>query len=235
MIKFFSVLFLFFYSCAFSWETDKGCLVAFAGISGSGKTTLAKELASLCSAQVFFEPEESEWPEFVRHKHAYSEFSAYSCIRGFRVSALYQAWNLRQNGALVFTDCCYDKITSYYLEKPGMEWLISPHDPYFNCVKLLTKIDTEQLPNPDCIVLLDVTLDDWIQMLTKRGRIRDSIDGFQENYERYNSYIKDAAISLCAEKNIKLVRFKTKFGDVKIQALKLFKVLEEQKIIHHDG
>ena len=230
-----STIILCFLNYGFCTNHEQGLLITFAGISGSGKSTLARELAHMCNAKIFLEPEENEWPEHVRNKHPYSDFTAYSCVRGFRVDALLNAWKLRKNGELVITDSCYDKITSYYLGKPGMDWLISRDDPYFACVEMLTKIDTANLPDPDCIIFINISFEDWMRMLIKRGRIRDSIEGFRENYEKYSSYIREAVAMFCKDRNIKLVVFSTEFGDPKTQAARLLKQLEHEKIIMNES
>src|ERR1700686_1199504 len=103
MIKFLICFFVIsFFHCGFCSHLEQGRVIAFAGISGSGKSTLAKEIAEACKAKMFFEPEESEWPEYARNKHAYSDFSAYTGTRGFRVEAIWKASNLRKNGEMVF-------------------------------------------------------------------------------------------------------------------------------------
>jgi thymidylate kinase len=212
-------------------QAKDGSLIVFAGISGSGKSSMARELAKLCHAESRLEPEEVDWPYYVKGKQPYGEFSAYNVFRAMRVYALWEASKIRDQGGVVFVDSYYDKITSYYLGKPGMEWLISPQDPYYSCVEKLTLLDKEKLPDADCVVLFDISYNDWIQMLASRGRIRDSLEGFQESYALYRGYIKDAVSSLCVERNIRLVVFRQEFSSVNIQAQKLLKLLEEKNIL----
>jgi hypothetical protein len=131
------------------------------------------------------------------------------------VDALFRAKEQAERGEVSIVDSYYDKITSYYLGRPGMEWLISKHDPYYPVVEMLTQLDTENLPNVDLLIFLDVDLATWTQCLQKRGRIRDQIDGFQQSYEMYRSYVKESVERLQAEKGIAVIVFKPVFGDPK--------------------
>ena len=209
---------------------QQGRLIVFAGISGSGKSSLAKELAVLCHGTCFSETEESEWPEFIRNKQPYGEFSSFVTFRSMRVDALWRAWNLRNEGKSAIMDSYYDKTTYYYLGKPGMEWLVNPDDPYFPCARMITDIDAKFLPNADCVVLLDVSIDDWMKMLKKRDRIRDNIEGFQSNYQRYREYVLEAVQEICTENHIHLLVFSPQFGDIHTQAVQLHALLIDHQI-----
>lgn len=208
-----------------------GRLIVFAGISGTGKSTLARELAELTHGKYFLEPEESEWPAAVKNSHIYGEFSAMMAMRALRLESLYRAQEMKQTGHMVFVDSYYDKSTSYYIGKPGMEWLIHPNDPYFGAARLVTQIDTEQLPDADCIVLLDVDVETWTSFLDGRGRERDKINGFRESYALYRSYVEDAALRLSSDRSIRLVRFQQQFGDPRTQALRLKELLLKEGIL----
>ena len=219
----FVLSFLFWTQQAFS----DGKMIGFVGISGSGKSTLARELGVLMEADVFSETEEEQWPHWIRSVHPYSEFSSYVTFRALRVDALWKAKEKADRGEVAIVDSYYDKITSYYLGRPGMEWLISSSDPYYPVVKMLTELDTENLPNVDLLVFLDVDISTWMRFLEKRGRIRDQIDGFQQSYQMYRSYVKEAAQRLQSEKNIPVVIFKPEFGDPAMEARRLYKLLQE--------
>lgn len=220
---------------SFPCDASPGKLIVFAGISGSGKSSTAKALSSLLNVPCFLEPEEKDWPPYVRNKAPFGEFSAFTVFRTMRISALWQAWQLRNEGQVVIVDSYYDKITGYYLGRPGMEWLIDPADPYFACAQHICSLDTELLPDADCIVLMDISFEDWIKMLNSRGRMRDSIDGFRENYELYKGYIRNAVDQLCASRNIKLVVFKQQFSDAHTQSMLLRDLLIHENIINFDG
>jgi len=227
--QFFKYLFIFIlFANVFVGDPDekRGKLIVFAGISGSGKSTLSRELGKLMDTSVFCEPEEDAWPEWVVGKRLNGKFNAYVTFRSLRLNTLWHAQEVVQTGKVAIVDSYYDKITSYYLGKPGMEWLIEKEDPYYTVVDQLTKLDNEHLPNADLIILLDVTFEDWIWLLNSRGRGRDTIDGFRESYSMYRSYIKEAIVSLNQEKNIPYVIFNPTFGDPKKEALRLYELLQ---------
>lgn len=210
--------------------TPSGKLIIFAGISGSGKSSLAKEMAKRFNALCFLEPEEEAWPDFVQQKQFYGEFSSLMTIRAIRVHSLWKAWEEREKGKIVFVDTYYDKIHSYYLKKPGMEWLIDPKDPYFMVAEEMCRLDTNILPNADAIVLLDINYEDWIKMLTIRNREKDFISGFQESYKLAKQYLFDAIQMLSIEKNIPVIIFRQKFGNFDEQVNLLMELLEKEEI-----
>ncbi len=229
---------LHFLSCRSFGETNdfvmhkkKGKLIALVGISGSGKSTLTKELALLTRARIFLEPEEKDWPELITRSEIYGEFSAMSALRNIRVKNLYDALKLRNEGHIVIIDSYYDHITSYYLEKPGMEWLISPRDPYFEAAKLMVDTDAKFLPNVDCLVLLDIDIQTWKSFIKSRNRERDMVPGFQESVFSYRGYIEAAALKLAEERGVKLIRFEQVKANAKDQASLLKQVLINEKVL----
>lgn len=219
---------LILFSNPFFGDHDEklGRMIVFAGISGSGKSTLSRELGKLMESSVFCEPEEDEWPEWVVGKRLNGKFNAYVTFRSLRLNALWHAHEVVKNGGVAIVDSYYDKITSYYLGNPGMEWLIEKEDPYYSVVSQLTKLDNEHLPKADLVILLDVTFEDWVQLLGSRQRCRDTIDGFRESYSMYRSYVKNAIISLNQDQNIPYVIFQPTFGDPKKEALRLYELLK---------
>ncbi len=208
-----------------------GKMIVFAGISGSGKSTLARELGALIKAKIFLEPEEKNWPSAVRKSHLYGEFSAFSTLRNLRIQNLYDADLKRKEGFIAIVDSYYDKITHHYLGKPGMEWLISPQDPYYEVAQTLTKIDEEKLPNADCIILLDVDMDTWREFLTMRDRDRDHIDGFQENFLAYHRYIEEATLNISQKLGIKIIHFRPSKEKISLQAMRLRQLLIDENIL----
>lgn len=212
-------------------STPVGNLIIFTGISGSGKSSLAREVTKRFNAVCFLEPEEEGWPDFVQQKQFYGEFASLMAIRSIRVHSLWKAWEEREKGNLVFVDTYYDKIHSYYLKKPGMEWLIDPKDPYFMVAEEICRLDTNILPDADAIVLLDISYEDWIKMLTIRNREKDFISGFQESYTLAKQYLFDAIQALSIEKKIPVIIFQQKFGDFEEQVDLLVELLEKERIV----
>jgi len=224
-------LLFFLLATSFAFSATSGSLIVFTGISGSGKSSLTKAISSLYQAECFLEPEEDAWPIYIKDKQPYGEFASYTVFRAMRVNALWQASQKKERGLTIFSDSYYDKITSYYLGKPGMEWLIAPNDPYYPCVQALASLDTKLLPNADCIVLLDIPYSIWVERLRKRGRIRDSLEGFQESYAMYRSYVEEATRSVCREMNIPLITFAVTQESLDVQAKNLLDLLIKSEII----
>lgn len=208
-----------------------GKLIILVGISGSGKSTLARELAAITNAKLYLEPEEKEWPELVKRSNFYGEFAAMTSLRNLRVKNLYDAKHSRDEGYVAIVDSYYDKITSYYIDKPGMEWLISPKDPYFEAARIVTDTDTKYLPNADCMIFLDIDIETWQQFLKLRNRDRDNISGFRESFYLYKKYIEDAVIKLSKEQGVKLIKFSPNSDDVKIQAYRIKNDLLKQQVL----
>ncbi|OPZ21563.1 MAG: hypothetical protein BWZ03_00785 [bacterium ADurb.BinA186] len=201
------------------------------GISGSGKSTLAKELAAVTHAKIFLEPEEKEWPELVKRSNFYGEFAAMTSLRNLRVKNLYDAKRARDEGDTAIVDSYYDKITSYYIDKPGMEWLISPKDPYFEAAQILTNVDTQHLPDADCMIFLDIDIETWQKFLKLRNRNRDHIEGFQESFYLYKKYIEDAVVKLSHERGIRLIKYSPNSDDIKVQANRIKHDLIKQQVL----
>lgn len=189
-----------------------GRVIAFAGLSGSGKTTLAKNLQALNGYPVLLEPEEHEWPLVVTDK-SYGYFSMWMGLRQMWLPLQFQAQELKKENSIVLLDSFFIKIIGYELEVPGMEWLFPQSDPYFSVYKQICELDIHQLPDPDCIVLVDVSYGDWLQMLATRNREWDRTPGFVESYEQTRWAIREAVLKLCAERSIQLIHFQTEFGD----------------------
>ena len=109
----------------------QGILIAGVGLPAAGKSTILKVLAEKKGWQRFAEPEEVFWPQSVRRHEMAGIFTALSWFRAVRVSNLYAADVSRMQGNVSVVDCYYDKLMTYYLTQPHMEWLVPSHDPYF--------------------------------------------------------------------------------------------------------
>lgn len=192
---------------------------------------MAKELALLCNGQSFHETEEDQWPDCVKDLKPGREFSALTVFRALRADALYRAQALSEDGTTAIVDSYYDKLTYFYLGKPGMEWLLPSNDPYFATAKQMMELDVELLPDVDCIILLDVSFPDWVRFLETRNRSRDNLDGFVESYERYRKYIKEAVEQLCQRRGIRCIQYTTHNTSPEIEAAKLYDILIKQQIL----
>lgn len=210
-----------------------GRLIAFAAISGGGKGTLSRALSELCNSRLFLEPEEREWPAFIRTKQPYGDFASFNYFRSIRVNNLWQAWSLRNEGKLTLVDSYYEKITSFYIDKPGMEWLISPQDPFYDITKKITQLDSDLLPNADCVVHIKVAFAEWNKMLDARNRTRDNIPGFRESYPQYDEYVSLSMKRLQDKYKIKIIPYQHEFGNVTAKAIQLRDTLIENGCIPH--
>lgn len=228
-------LFLILFYCIFAvsaWsDAPKGSLIVFAGISGSGKSTLTREVSKRFNAICLLEPEEEQWPEYVQKKQPYGEFGSLMTIRSVRVHSLWNAWELRKNGQLVFFDTIYDKINIHNIGKPSMEWLIDPKDPYFSIAEEVLRLDSQILPNPDMIVLIDVSYEDWVAMLKTRNREKDFIEGFQESYALARDYLFNAIQAFASDNKIPVLFFQQKHGIVDEQVDLLYRALKNTELL----
>lgn len=213
-----------------SFSNDIGQVIAFAGLSGSGKTTMAKKLETLCTCNILIEPEESEWPDII-NKEVFGYFAMWLGFRQIWLPMQIEAQNLKKNNQTVILDSFFIKIIGYELGKPGMNWLFPKDDPYFAVYRQICQLDIQCLPDPDCIVLFDVSQEDWLKLLSSRNREWDKTAGFIESYSITKSAIQEAVLQLCEERNIRLIHFQMEFGDPLKQAQRLKSIMIEEKII----
>lgn len=206
-------------------------MIAFSGISGSGKSTIAKILAEQLLAECVSEPEEINWPEITKDRKKYGHSTALLEFRQIWAKQFIDANLLDKEGKLVFLDTYFFKISAYYLDKPGMGWLIPPKDPYLPILKELFILDLKHFPDANCVILLDISFENWKLFLKARGRDLDNSPGFLESYELISRYIREATIQHCKNHNIKLIQFPQIFGDPYAQAKKLQELLIKEKII----
>ena len=207
-----------------------GTLVTGVGLPGAGKTSLFRQLSEVLSADAWLEPEESNWDRAVLQRDTYGHIGGLHWFRSQRVPNLIDARAKADSGKLVFLDTFYDKICSYYLGEPGMEWLISPTDPYFYNFLDTAKIDLKLLPDADLIVLIRVTENDWSQMLQTRGRKLDQAVDLSKTF-RTQELFESAAISYAKDKDIPIFEFDNKFSSVEKSAAELSEALISKKLI----
>ena len=196
-------------------------IVAFSGISGSGKSTMARLLAQRINAQAFIEPEEREWPLVVRKRDTYGAATALLALRQGWITQYVQADQARSQGQLALIDTYYFKTTSYYLDKPGMDWLMPTNDPYCPLIKNMFALDRTEYPDADRVVLFDIAFSDWQQLLKARGRAWDTPPGLYDLYVLTSTYIAQATEQHCAARGIPMLHFKQKCGNPDEQAVLL--------------
>lgn len=222
------ILLFFFVSkiCA-----DAGKIIVFSGHSCSGKSTMARLLAPKINAACLCEPEESEWPIVARNWHEYYASTAMLAMRQLWIPLYIDADTMRKMGNTVLIDTYFLKIVGYYIDKPGMEWLVPIDDPYLPLLKQIYTLDEAQFPDADCVVLFDISLDDWKKFLRARDRQWDNNPGFDASFSLSKEYVDAATIEHCKKYNIKLIHFKQEFGDPDVQAERLKEILIAEKVI----
>jgi hypothetical protein len=178
-------------------ESARGLLIAGMGLPGCGKLSVFKQLGALLGARVFLEPEEKDWPAAILWRKEFGHFTGISWFRAVRVPLLIEADLLRQGGSTALVDSYYDKLLTYYIHTPGMEWVMPPDDPYFNVTQDLAQLDFEQLPDADVVVFFEVTEEAWQSFLTTRGRDADQHQGLRENFQTQGAHAGRGRAVLC--------------------------------------
>ena len=152
------------------------------GLPGAGKSTLARALAELLQADALLEPDETEWPEFVVHRHVNGAFTSLSWFRSQRVPHYYAATDSVAAGRTAILDSYYDKWCVGWLGRPGLEWLIDPDDQYMPVAMQMASIDHKQLPAADVVIMLEIDEQQWLEQLAARGRVIDGHDPFLRSH-----------------------------------------------------
>lgn len=214
--------FIFFVSIFLSRITFcSGKIIVFSGHSCSGKSTLARLVAQKMNVIYLGETEEKEWPHIAKHWYKYRATTAMMAMRQLWIPLFVDADILRAEGKTVILDTYFLKTSAYYIDKPGMAWLVGENDPYIPLLKQLFELDQSQFPDADCVVLFDMTLEDWKLFLKSRGREWDNNPGFDESFLLLKKYVDEATVAHCQKYNIPVIHFKNEYGDIDLQAEKL--------------
>ncbi len=179
---------------------------------------------------ILVEPEESEWPDVILKKDIFGHFTMWMAFRQLWLPQQFEAQVLKNENKVVVLDSYFIKIIGYELDKPEMEWLFPKEDPYFSLYHQICKLDIQHLPDPDCIVLFDVTYSNWLKFLESRNRDWDKTAGFVESYCQKRLAIQEAVQQLCEERNIRLIHFQHEFGNISEQAERLKNILISENI-----
>jgi thymidylate kinase len=217
-------------SCLFSGQSSKGLFITAVGLPGSGKSSAIKELAGLIDGSCFCEPEEKHWADAATLKHLSGNFTMITWFRSMRVPQLYRASLLRSSGEIALTDRYYDKLLAYYIDKPGMEWLISPSDPYFDAMVAIAKKDWEQLPTADVIIFFEVSYDLWKDLLIKRNCLMDLDPQLLESFATQEIFF-NACKKLADEKHVTLIKIQQEWSSPRATAEKIRDILYAKGIV----
>lgn len=219
------VVYIFLIICLVSNIIPQGKVIVFSGQSCSGKSTLARLVAQKMNVVCKSEPEEKDWPRVAKNWYGYRATTAMIAMRQLWIELFVDADVLRQEGHTVIIDTYFLKTAGYYIDKPGMAWLIGQDDPYVLLLKQIFELDQHMFPDADCVVLFDVNLDDWKLFLKSRGREWDNNPGFDESFLLLKKYVDDATIAQCQKYNIPVIHFKNEYGDIDLQVEKLIELL----------
>lgn len=213
-------------------QVVQGNLIAAFGIPGCGKSSICTALGGKVGCQVFHEPEEGDWPAAVQKRQVVGCATAIQWFRSIRVPQLYEAEALRQKGKHALVDSYFDKLCYYYLGKPGMEWLISPEDPYFLNIHNLAKLDLQHLPDADALISITVAKSKWKLMLKQRGRKLDKATRLEETHETQRLF-QEAASRYTDSRNgqTELIEFHNNLSSVDAAAESLFRILKKRGVI----
>jgi len=192
-------------------------IIAAFGIPGSGKSTTTREIGKILNIPTFHEPEEPEWGEVVVERELCGNFNAIMWFRSIRLPYYYKANLLREKGEMSMLDSCYDKLFHLYLGKPGMEWLLSSSDTYFEEMKSIAKKDYENIPDLDLIIFFKQSEDNWHKFIQKRNRNLDNESEFKDSFELQNAFLC-AVETYCTESKCKLYVHEQSFTSPETEA-----------------
>jgi hypothetical protein len=192
-----------------------GTIIAGMGLPGAGKSTVFAALTDVLilegkTAVLMREPEEPQWPAAVTERDTSGYITALTWFRSQRVPGLFQAAAIRGRGDIALIDSYYDKLIHLYFDKPGLEWLMKPDDPYRNAYRELIAIDHDRLPDADCVVSLVVGPERWRELVRGRGRELDRKAHLLDTYETQAAFLQ-ATEDYCENKGIPCIRFENDF------------------------
>jgi hypothetical protein len=201
-------------------------VLAFLGLPGAGKTTLARAIADISGVAPLLEPEESEWPAFVRDPHPQGDFTRLCWFRSQRVPLYYIGAELREQGNSCVLDSYYDKWCIGWLGLPGLEWLISPDDPYFAVARSMAQVDADVLPRADAVVMLEIEEPLWRAQIAARGRGIDRHAPFANSYASQAHFV-ETALTRGAQDGTDVIRFTRSSAPPRDEAVRILALLEE--------
>jgi hypothetical protein len=153
---------------------------------------MAAALADVLGATALLEPEEADWPEFVRRPHEHGDFTRLTWFRGQRVPLYYRARDLSVSGEVAILDSYYDKWCTGWLGRSGLEWLMAPDDPYFEVAASMAAVDARVLPRADVVVVLRISQGLWRRQLAERARGIDLDEAFVQSHHSQSLFVETA-------------------------------------------
>ena len=191
----------------------RGLVIAGVGVPGVGKSTLLAALAQRHGWQRFAEPEEARWPQAARDHSLAGVFTALTWFRAMRVMNLYAAAQAREAGQIAMIDSYYDKLMTYYIKEPQMDWLVSPDDPYYELLFQMALTDHFYLPTADVIILFTATFEDWERCILSRQRQLDIERVFPHAFP-FQDHLRRAVRQESAWNGSRVVVFENRFGSI---------------------
>jgi hypothetical protein len=200
-----------------------GIIVAFVGVPGAGKSTLCDALARITGAVPLKEP--TDWPPAVTDPGSANGFTALTWFRAMRVPLYYQAMRERDLGRFAILDTYYDKICHYLLGAEGMDWFLSPSDPYFDLYEEIARRDWISLPAADVVVLIYLEEATWRHHIAQRNRALDHDWDVSANFLIQRHFV-EAAEKLRDIIGIPLVHFEQDLSSPDDSAVRLLFTLQ---------
>ena len=164
-------------------------------------------------ATFYAEPEEDCWPDAVLKRDQCGHFGAMTWFRSQRVPGYVAARQDADDGQLAVIDSFYDGLMHRLIGQPGMEWLITADDPYYEISKEMARLDWQQLPAPDVLICFQIDYQRWDELLSGRGRQLDAEPELRNSYATQELFIQ-ASRDYAAEKNIPFILFEQNFHSI---------------------
>lgn len=194
--------------------SSKSLFIALAGVMGVGKSSLARALAARLGGQCFIEPEADAWPIPEGGHWEDHVMQLETWVHDTNLSLFQQAKHAAASGVTSVADGGLFVLAKEYMDDSACQFYYgSLSADEMQQLRQIARADWYEAPCPDVLVLLEVDLDTWRQMLNKRGRTMDGNQAFIASYADQQRVIRAAAEIYAREKNIKLICFENVWSD----------------------
>lgn len=204
-----------------------GKVIAFVGLPGAGKSTVCDALAGLLGGVSLKEP--ILWPPVVTDPESAGGFTALTWFRAMRTPMYYRALRERERGQVAVLDTYYDKICHHLLGAEGMDWFLSPRDPYFDLYQEIARRDWESLPLADVVVLFQLEEQVWRYLMSERNRTLDNEWGVSSSFRIQQHFIA-AAHRLQSSFGVRVLPFTQDISSPEAAAARLLTELREARL-----